>query len=167
MTTKLLRFRSPRVCDQECPVVGDQLLLELERAGGVEILGVVRDNSLRNRLTDRIHLRGVPTTLHAEANVDGRESLLASDKDGLVNLEPQDFRLEQGDGSAIEMDKATTLFRVRNCRCGLEEEWRSTRVGGVSRDADRLGTYLLFAESLNGLRRGCHFVVRCRGLLGG
>ena len=112
MTTKLLRFCSPRVRNQERPVVRDELLLELERTRGIEVLGVVGNNGLRDRLADGIHLRGVSTTLHTKTNVNRGESLLAGNKDRLVDLEAQDLRLEERDGRAVDVNEAATLLRV-------------------------------------------------------
>ena len=112
MTTELLRLCSPGVGNEECPVVRNKLLLQLESARSIEVLGVVRDNCLRDRLTDSVHLRGVSTTLDTEANVDRREEILASNKDGLIDLEPQDFGLEERDGGAVDVDETTALFGV-------------------------------------------------------
>ena len=112
MTTKLLRFCSPRVRDQERPVVRDELLLKLERTRGIEVLGVVGNNGLRDGLADGIHLRGVSTTLHTKTNVNRGESLLAGNKDRLVDLEAQDLRLEERDGRAVDVNEAATLLRV-------------------------------------------------------
>ena len=94
MTTELLRLCSPRVGDEERTVVRNKLLLQLERARGVEVLGVVRNDCLRDRLTESVDLRGVSTTLHTETDIDRREGILARDEDGLVDLEAQDLGLE-------------------------------------------------------------------------
>ena len=112
MTTELLRLASPRVRDQEGPVVGDELLLELHRAVRVHVLRVVRNERLRNRLAESIHLRGVSSTLHAEADVDSGERLLASNENRLVDLQPENLRLHERDGRAVEVDEATTLLGV-------------------------------------------------------
>ena len=119
MTTELLRLCSPRVRDEERPVVRNKLLLQLQSARGVEVLGVVGNDRLRNRLTNGVHLRGVSTTLHAETDVNRREGLLAGDEDGLVDLEAQDLGLEEGDGRAVDVDEAAALLSVRNSSCGL------------------------------------------------
>lgn len=98
VTTELLRLRSPGVRDQEGPVVGNELLLELERARCVEVLGVVRNDRLRDRLADGVDLGSVSTTLHTQADVDRRERVLAGNKDGLVHLEAEDLRPQESDG---------------------------------------------------------------------
>lgn len=98
VTTELLRLRSPGVRDQEGPVVGNELLLELERACCVEVLGVVRNDRLRDRLADGVDLGGVSTTLHTQADVDRRERVLAGNKDGLIHLEAEDLRPQESDG---------------------------------------------------------------------
>ena len=119
VTTELLRLCSPGVGDEEGPVVRDELLLELERARRVKVLGVVRNDRLRDRLTDGVDLRRVSTTLHAETDVNRRKGLLAGDEDGLVDLEAQDLGLEEGDGRAVDVDEAAALLSVRNSSCGL------------------------------------------------
>ena len=112
MTTKLLRFCSPRVRNQERPVVRDELLLELERTRGIEVLGVVGNNGLRDGLADGIHLRGVSTTLHTKTDVNRGEGILSGNENRLVDLEAQDLRLEERDGRAVDVDEAATLLRV-------------------------------------------------------
>ena len=112
MTTELLRLRPPGVGDEESAVVRDELLLELKGASSVEVLGIVRDHSLRNRLTDSVDLLRVSTTLHTKTNVNRGESLLAGNKDRLVDLEAQDLRLEERDGRAVDVDEAATLLCV-------------------------------------------------------
>ena len=119
VTTELLRLCSPGVGDEEGPVVRDELLLELERACCVKVLGVVRNDRLRDRLSNGVHLRSVSTTLHAKTNVNGGEGLLASDKDGFIDLEAQKLGLEQGNGGAVDVNETATLLRVRNRSCGL------------------------------------------------
>lgn len=138
MTTKLLRLGSPRVCDQECPVVRDQLLLELEGARSIDVLRIVRNNSLGNSLTDSIDLRSVSTTLDTETNVNRRERVLASDKDGLVDLEPQDLGLQEGDGGAIEVNEAATFLCVCDSSRGLWMKGCEHGVQTFMRQGDRL-----------------------------
>ena len=119
VTTKLLRLCSPGVGNEECAVVRNKLLLELERARRIEVLGVIRNDGLRDGLTECVNLRGVTTTLHTKPDVDCRESVLARDEDGLVDLKTQDLGLEEGDGRAVDMNETTALLGVRNSSCGL------------------------------------------------
>lgn len=122
VTTELLRLCSPGVRDQERPVVGNELLLELERARRIEVLGIVRNDRLRDRLADGVDLRGVSTTLHAEADVDSRERILAGNKNGLIDLEAQDLGPEEADGRAVDVDEPAALLGVRNSSCGLLQQ---------------------------------------------
>ena len=119
MTTKLLRFCSPRVRNQERPVVRDELLLELERTRGIEVLGVVGNNGLGDGLTDSVNLRGVSTTLDTNTDVNDTESVLAGGEDGLVDLESEDLRLEEVEGRAVDVDEATTLLSMGDRGSGL------------------------------------------------
>lgn len=59
------------------------------------------------------------TTLDADADVDGAESLLTSDQDGFVDLEAEDLRLEEVDGGAVDVDETTALLGVGNRGGGL------------------------------------------------
>ena len=59
------------------------------------------------------------TTLDANADVDGTEGILASDQNGLVNLETEDLRLEEVDGGAIDVNEATALLGVGDRGRGL------------------------------------------------
>lgn len=119
MTTKLLRLRSPGISDQQSTVIRNQLLLELQCAVSVDVLGVVCDNRLGNGLADGVNLRCVSTTLHTNTDVDSLESLFASNEHGLVDLEAQDLGLEEVDRRAIDVDEATTLLSVGNRSGGL------------------------------------------------
>ena len=119
MTTELLRLASPRVRNQERPVVGDKLLLELHRAVRVHVFRVVRNQRLRDSLAESVHLRGVSTTLDTEADVDSGERLLARNEDRLVDLQSEDLRLHERDGRAVEVDETTALLCVRDCSGSL------------------------------------------------
>lgn len=121
MTTELLGLHSPRVRDQECPVVRNKLLLQLHRAVRVEVLRVVGDNGLGDGLTNGVDLGGVSTTLDADADVDGTKSILSGNENGLVDLEAEDLRLEEVDGGAVDVDEATALLGVGNRGSGLRK----------------------------------------------
>jgi len=69
-TTELLGLHTAVVSDEEGTVVGDESLLELVLAVLVDVLLVVGDNALGDRLTDGVDLRGVTTTTDAHSDVD-------------------------------------------------------------------------------------------------
>ena len=119
MTTELLRLCPTGVGDEEGAVVGDKLLLELHCAVRVDVLGVVRDERLRDRLADGVHLGGVPTTLDAHADVDDGERLLGCDEDRLVDLQAEDLGLDEVDGLAVDADETTALLGVGDSSRGL------------------------------------------------
>jgi hypothetical protein len=97
LSTELLGLHPAGVCNQESPVVRDELLLELECACGIVVLGVVRNNGLCDCLSDCVDLGSVTTTLYADTDVDGCKGVFADDEDGLVDLEAEDFGLEESD----------------------------------------------------------------------
>ena len=111
-TTEFLWLRPSGIRDQERSVIGHKLLLQLHGAVSVNIFCVKCDQRLCDRLSDSIHLGCVSTTLHTKTNVNRGESLLAGNKDRLVDLEAQDLRLEERDGRAVDVDEAATLLRV-------------------------------------------------------
>lgn len=119
LSTELLGLHPPGISDEQCPVVGNKLFLQLHSTVCILVLGVVCNNSLGDGLTDSIDLRSVSTTLDTDTDVDDTESVLAGGKDSLVDLEPEDFRLEEVDGGAVDVDEATTLPCVGNRSCGL------------------------------------------------
>jgi hypothetical protein len=118
-TTKLLGLRSPRVRNQECPVVGDELLLELQRVVRVEVLGVVGNDRFGNGLTDSVDLGSMSTTLDTNTDIYSAKGILASNQDGLVNLETENLRLEEVDGGAVDVNKTTALLGVGDRSGGL------------------------------------------------
>lgn len=97
MTAELLGLRSPGIRNQKGTVIGNQLLLQLHCAVRVEVLRVVGNNRLRDRLADSVHLRRVSTTLYTYTDVDRLESILTSDEDRFVYLETEDLGLEEVD----------------------------------------------------------------------
>jgi len=128
MTTELLGLHPSGVGNQQRPVVGHELLLQFHRTVGIDVLGVVGNKGLSNRLSDSVHLRGVSSTLHSDTDIEGRERFLPGDQNRLVDLEAENLRLDEVDGRTIDADK-TTAF---------------SGVGDSSRS-------FLFAECLDGL----------------
>ena len=124
MASELLGLHPPGVGNEQCPVVGDKLFLQLHSAVRILVLGVVGNNGLGDGLTDSVNLRGVSTTLDTDTDVNDTESVLAGGKDGLVDLESEDLRLEEVEGRAVNVDEATTLLSVGNRGSGLGiQEW--------------------------------------------
>ena len=59
------------------------------------------------------------TTLDADTDVDRTEGILASNQDGLVDLEAEDLRLEEVDGGAVNVDEAAALLGMGDRGRGL------------------------------------------------
>ena len=59
------------------------------------------------------------TTLDADADVDALELVLACDEYGLVDLEAEDFGLEEVDGRAVDLDQALPFPCMGNGRGSL------------------------------------------------
>ena len=149
MTTELLGLHPPGVSDQQCPVISHQLLLQLQGTVGVNVLGVVGDEGLGDGLSDGVHLRGVSSTLHSDADIKGSKGVLSGNKDGLVDLQAEDLRLNEVDGGAVNTDEATAFPGVGDSSRGLGIE-RIT-LNTTPLPTNRHATYFLFAESLDGL----------------
>ena len=122
LSTEFLRLHPPWVRDQERPVVRDVFLLEFESASSIEEFCVVCDDGLGNCLADGVNLGSVSSSLYAHTDVDGRESLLANNKDGFIHLETKNFGLKEVDGRAIDFDEALTLTSVSDSSSGLCNE---------------------------------------------
>jgi len=97
-TTKFLRLHPSGVCNEERSIVRHKLLLQLDCAEGIDVFGVVCDDSLGYGLTDRIDLRCMSTSLDAHTDIDIGEGVFSRDENGLVNLESKDFWLDEVDG---------------------------------------------------------------------
>ena len=97
VTTELLGFHPSRIGNEKSAIICDQLLLQLHRTVRIDIFGIVCNNGLRDSLTNGIYLRGVSSPLDTDADVNGRKGFLASNKNGLVYLETEDFRSDEVD----------------------------------------------------------------------
>lgn len=147
-TTELLGLHPSGIGNEEGTIVCHELLLQLQRAVGINVLGVVRNEGLGDSLTDSIDLRCVSTTLHPHTNIKDSEGVLASDQNGLVDLEAEDLRLNEMDRRTVDADETTTLFCVGDCGSSLYRyrahvNLRFRRCTGM--------TCLLFTKRLNGL----------------
>ena len=104
MTTELLGLCPPWVSNKQCPVVGGKLLLQFQSARGIDVFGVVGNDSLCDGLPQGVHLRGVSSTFYPQADVDVSKVVLPSSKDSFVNFESEDFRPEVGDWGSVNVD---------------------------------------------------------------
>jgi len=123
MTTELLWLHPSGISDQQCSVVCNELLLQLHSAESIDVLGVVGNEGLGDSLTDSINLRGVPSTFHSDADIKGSEGFFTSNKDGLVNLKTEDFRLNEVDRGAVNTDKSATFAGVGDSSRGLMNQY--------------------------------------------
>ena len=121
-TTKLLWLHTSWVCNQQCSVICHQLLFQLHSAGCIDIFCVIRNDSFRNRLTDGVYLRGVSSSLDTHTDIEHGELIFASDKNGLINFEAEDFRMDNGNRRAIDTDETPAFFSMGNRSCSLENE---------------------------------------------
>lgn len=113
-TTKLLRFHSSRVSDDERAVIVDKALLQGQRMTSIVVLHPVRDNSLCNRLSDGVNLRSVATTRDADTDVDCRQILLSKYQDRFVDLVAERGGLDEIQRLAVDADEATALLCMRD-----------------------------------------------------
>mmetsp|Transcript_1274 Transcript_1274/g.3281 ORF Transcript_1274/g.3281 Transcript_1274/m.3281 type:complete len:207 (+) Transcript_1274:196-816(+) len=113
-TTELLRLAPARVSDKQATVVCRQDLLDLALRRLIDEFLVVGYDGLGNRLADGIDLRGVATTLHADANVHASEALAAQQEDRLVDFELQHLRLHQLNRHTVNLHQPAALLAVGN-----------------------------------------------------
>ena len=119
MTTKLLGLHPSGVSDQQSSVIRHQLFLQLHGAVGVNILGIVCNKGLCNGLADGVDLRSVSSTFYAYTDVKGSEGVFASNQHGLINLQAENFRLDEVDGGPVNADKSTSFPCMRDSGRGL------------------------------------------------
>lgn len=98
MTTEFFGLHPSWVSNQQGSVVCHELLLQLHRTVGIDIFRVIGNNGFGNGLSNGIDLRRVSSTLYTDTDIEHGKRLFASDKDGFVNLEAQDLRLDEVDG---------------------------------------------------------------------
>lgn len=118
-TTELLWLHSSGVSNQQGLVVSSKDLLQLVLGGLVNVFLVVSNQTLGNGLSDSVNLGDVTTTGDLDSDIDVLELVQANQSKRLVNLESQDFRLNQGDGGAVHLDQTLTGLDVRDGGSGL------------------------------------------------
>lgn len=118
-TTELLRFHSSGVGNQQSLVVRSEGLLDFVLGSLVNVLLVVSNQTLSNGLSDGVNLGNVTTTGDLDSDVNVLELVQAGQNQWLVNLESQDFWLNQGDWGTVNLDQTLTGLDVGNGSSGL------------------------------------------------
>jgi hypothetical protein len=110
-TSKLLWFTTSVICYQECTVEISEKALDLIFGVLVNKLLVVGNDGLGDSLTDGVDLGSVTTTGDANTDVDVGELLETGDQKWLVDLEAEDFRLNEVEGLSVDLDQTlASLF---------------------------------------------------------
>lgn len=118
-TTELLWFHSSGVGNQQSLVVRSEGLLDFVLGSLVNVLLVVSNQTLSNGLSDGVNLGNVTTTGDLDSDVNVLELVQAGQNQWLVNLESQDFWLNQGDWGTVNLDQTLTGLDVGNGSSGL------------------------------------------------
>merc|ERR1719172_539497 len=105
-TTELLRLSAAGVRHDQAAVVRGQDVLDLLLVRLVHVLLEIRDNGLRDGLTNRVDLRDETTATHTHTDVHLREALLAEEEDRLVPLHLQPLRLDEIKRAAVDAHEA-------------------------------------------------------------
>ena len=121
MTTELLGLHPSGVGNEKGSVIGNKLFLQLHGTEGIDVFGVVGDEGLGDGLSDGVDLGDVSSSLHPDADIEDAEGVFTGDQNGLVDLEPEDLGLEDGDGGAVDTDDTTALLGVGDCSGSLQE----------------------------------------------
>jgi hypothetical protein len=109
-TTELFGLHPPGVGYEKCTIISNKFFLELHGARCVNVFGIVSNESSSDCLSDGVNLGGMTSALDTDADVDWTEGILASYKNRFVNLEPEDFWLDEIDWGAIDADEATAFL---------------------------------------------------------
>ena len=122
LSTELLGLHPTGVGNQQCPVVGDKLLLELKGRGSIEVFCVVSNDSLGDSLTNCVDLRNVSSSLYTNTDVNRSKGLFTNDKDSLIDLKSEDLWLKEVDRGAVDFDKTLALTSVSYSSSGLNNK---------------------------------------------
>lgn len=114
LTTEFLWFWSSGISNQQGSVVRGESLLQFVLGLFVNELLVVSNQTLGNSLSDSVNLRDVTTTSDSNSDVDVSELVQTNQQQWFVNLESQDFWLNQGDWRTVNLDQTLTGLNVGN-----------------------------------------------------
>merc|ERR1711931_589233 len=115
-TAKLLGLVSSGIRYEEGSVVSNENVFNLLLGGFIDVFLVVGDEAFGNRLTNRINLRDVTSTVDPDADVNSREAVFAEQKDRLLQLLPQRTWLDQMKRSSIHFYESISAFAVSHRR---------------------------------------------------
>ena len=115
-STILLRLAPTRIGNQEISVIRQQRRPQLILRLLVDILGIVRNDALRDGRSDGVYLRGHTPALDSNANVEVGKLILAEDEHRLEGLQPETFRFDILDRLSVDLDETAAL--LGECRSG-------------------------------------------------
>merc|ERR1719264_1614905 len=78
----------------------------------VNVLLVVSDQGLGQRLSDGVHLASVAATLNADPDVNIGKPVLAEEQNGLLQLEAQSLRLDKLQRATIHLDQSLSALAI-------------------------------------------------------
>ena len=107
-TSKLLRFTSSVIRNQQRSVVCNKGLLQLVLAVFIDEFLVVCNDRFRDSLTDGVNLRCVSTTSNSDADIYTSEFVETNNQEGFVNLESQDLGLDEIERLSVDLDDSFT-----------------------------------------------------------
>jgi len=117
--TKLLGLTSSAIRNQQCSVVLHECLLQLVLRVFVDVFLVESDNRFCDSLPYGIDLRCMTTTGNSYSNVDASEFVKPNNQERLVDLESEDFWLDEGERFAIDFDEAFAFLAMGDCGCSF------------------------------------------------
>merc|ERR1712126_377347 len=112
-TAELLGLVSAGIGDEQRAVITDQDLL---LRSFVHVFLIISHQRLGNGLTNGVYLSDVTAAVDANANIHRRETVLAQQQHGLLQLLTERARFDEVKRSAIDLDQAFATFAVRHGR---------------------------------------------------
>lgn len=111
-SSKLLRLTTPWISHKQSPIVPPENIFNLLLRLFVHVLLIKSDERFGNWLTNGVDLRGVTSTLDADAHVNTGEAVAAEEEDRLKRLVPENFWLDELDRNPINFYQPTATLAV-------------------------------------------------------
>merc|ERR1712228_763855 len=115
-TTELLGLVPPGVRYEQGTIVRDENVFNFLLGCFVDVLLVIGDERLGDGLSNRINLGDVTSAVDSNANVDGGESILAEQKDGLFQLLSQRPGLDEVERPSVDFNESVAALAVGHRR---------------------------------------------------